>query len=357
MTERLLVLSQKEQWNHFFNKLPILQQDIYFTPDYYELYERNGDGKACCFIFESNNDTALYPFLINSVNQLGLLSQKEEYYDIEGAYGYNGVVSSSYKKKFIESFYKSFSEYCKDNNIIAEFVRFHPILQNHKFSENHMDVFFNRKTVYLNLEQSYDDLWKYSYSSINRNMIRKARKINLSIITDVTDEDYNDFFRLYTETMKKKSADEYYLFSQNYFWNLRNTLNENHRLMKVQYEGKTTCMIILMIKGIYAHYYLSALDYGKKSFGSNNYILDAAIKLAISKCCKNFHFGGGDSREEDNTLLKFKSSFSKTKAEFYIGRKIHNKKIYDKICTTWGNKFPVLKEKYKDIMLKYRKAN
>ena len=122
MKFEVLSLKDKKEWSALLSKLPIEQQDIYFTPEYYELYENNGDGKAQCFVFEENDEIALYPFLINSVNELGY-DLDNEYFDIQGAYGYNGIVSTTIDKDFINLFSKSFNIFCSNNNIIAEFQR------------------------------------------------------------------------------------------------------------------------------------------------------------------------------------------------------------------------------------------
>ncbi len=132
MNYKILDLSQKKEWKKYLELLLISQQDIYFTPEYYELYEKNGDGKVQCFIFKDNGDIALYPFLINSVNELGY-KLDNEFCDIQGAYGYNGIISSSYDMEFRRKFFDAFNEYWKGNNIIAEFMRFHPLLNNYKF--------------------------------------------------------------------------------------------------------------------------------------------------------------------------------------------------------------------------------
>ena len=86
MSYKILTLGEKEEWAKSLEKLPIDQQDIYYTPEYYALYEKNGDGQAICFVFEKDKDIALYPFLINSVNDLGY-ELDDEYFDIQGAYG------------------------------------------------------------------------------------------------------------------------------------------------------------------------------------------------------------------------------------------------------------------------------
>ena len=45
------------------------------------------------------------------------------------------------------------------------------------------------------------------------------------------------------------------------------------------------------------------------------------------------HYGGGTSSSEDDTLYLFKSKFSKnTKFEFWIGKKVWNEKIYERLC-------------------------
>ena len=58
MTYRVLTINEKEEWSRLLEKLPVDQQDIYYTPDYYKLYERNGDGTAMCFVYRSVDDIA-----------------------------------------------------------------------------------------------------------------------------------------------------------------------------------------------------------------------------------------------------------------------------------------------------------
>jgi len=140
---RLLSLSDEREWSAYLQKLPDCQRDVYYTPEYYRLYEKLGDGKLQCFVFMQDDKLALYPFLLNSVNNLGY-SFDMEYYDLQGAYGYNGVVSSSFDPDFIDAFYQAFDKWCIERNVIAEFTRFHPLLRNQCFSTRHMKIFFDR---------------------------------------------------------------------------------------------------------------------------------------------------------------------------------------------------------------------
>ena len=108
---RIFKTKDAKEWNELLSQLPIEQQDVYFTPEYYGLYEAYGDGEAICFVYQDREKIALYPFMKNSVNKLGYCLDGE-YYDIQGAYGYNGVVTNCKDGDFMADFWKAFDAYC-----------------------------------------------------------------------------------------------------------------------------------------------------------------------------------------------------------------------------------------------------
>ena len=45
------------------------------------------------------------------------------------------------------------------------------------------------------------------------------------------------------------------------------------------------------------------------------------------------HHGGGRSNDEEDALYKFKKQFGKnTQLDFYIGKKVWNREVYDRLC-------------------------
>lgn len=335
--------------------LQLPNNDIYFDENYLKIYENIGEGKLYFFNFEMAGLKAIYPFLVNSVNSLGYKLQSE-FYDIQGAYGYNGVLTNSYDKSFISAFYVSFEEYCAKNNIIAEFTRFHPLLRNHQFSEKHMEITFDRNTVALDLRKSYEDIWTNDYTSNNRNMIRKAHKFGYScdIIQEPSLSLINKFIMIYYGNMVKVKADDYYFFKRDYFINLFSNLKKYIYLLNVRNkDGRIQCSSIFFHYGPYFHYHLS----GRKEETDNsitNFILDEAVRLAITKGGKYFHFGGGRTGDENDSLLKFKGNFSKMRLPFYIGKRIYNKEIYNNVIRQWKIKYPEKIQKYGNRVLMYR---
>lgn len=337
MTEiTILTLQDSKLWHEKLHQLPKAQQDIYYTPEYYSLYQNYGDGKAMCFVFEEGGQLLLYPFLINSVNALGY-QLDAEYFDIQGAYGYNGVVSSSDAPDFIDNFYIAFDNWCLDNHVVAEFARFNPLLENVKLASPLMRTINSRMTVRLNLQLEIGDIWMNQLSTKNRNVIRKAEKEGVTVVES---DDYETFRQLYNGTMENVSAEEYYFFPESYFEEYKKTFKNLSILCLAIKDGKPIAGSMFMFSNDYAHYHLSARDKNYYKIAANNLILWYGIQKAKERGCKWFHFGGGTTGNEDDRLLHFKRTFSHDSGEFWIGKRVHNEKIYNTILEQWQWKHP-----------------
>ena len=348
----MLDLSDAVKWNRYLQRLSTGRQDIYFTPEYYKLYENLGDGNAKCFVFEKKEDIALYPFLINAVNDLGYDLDKE-YSDIQGAYGYNGIISSSNKSEFISSFYVAFDDFILKNNIIVEFTRFHPLLKNYKFSKGFMDISFDRKTLFIDLSRKYEDIFKTFQTTTRKQIKRCFHKYNLNvdiIENDVTHLDI--FYSIYEEAMDRVQSAEQLYFNIKYFNDL--ILNTKSALFISRYEGRPISAIIVFYNKKYVHGHLGGALTDYLYTSSLSLLYSEIIKFGIEKKCGLFHAGGGNTSSINDKLLQFKLNFSNSTADFYIGKKIHNKPVYNKVVKQWIERYPEKVEKYRGFLLKYR---
>lgn len=330
-------------------------KDIYYLDNYYLLFERANNGNYLCFKYCQKHYYAIYPFLLNKINDIGY-ELNDQYYDIQGAYGYNGVISNTNDPDFIKSFYDAFEQYCKENHIIAEFTRFHPLLENHKFSQNQIQLVLDRQTVVLDLGKKYDDIWKNEYSSKNRNMIRKAEKLGYTcdILFKPNKSDVCNFIDIYIDNMRAVNAESFYYFSESFFHDTFELLKEFTYLFNIRNRtDQLLCSSIVFKYDEFIHYHLS----GRSSDADNsvnNFLLDQVVKFGQKNNAKLFHLGGGRSGTADDTLLRFKMNFSKTTKAFYIGKKVHNQEAYDEVVRQWEAVYPEKKHKYKNHLLKYR---
>ena len=344
----MVIIEDVAMWRKKMQMLQSEQCDIYFSPEYYSLYQNYGDGEAQCFIFEKNGNIALYPFLKNPITTLGYQLDKE-YYDIQGAYGYNGLIASSDDDGFLADFWEEFDAYCQENDIVAEFMRFHPLLNNQRLASPQMKIYYSRHTVALDLTD--DDIWMHQISSKNRNMIRKAEKEGVTIVES---DDYETFRKLYDGTMSDLHAEDFYFFPPSYYEEYKQTFKDKSLLCLAILDGKVIAGSMFMFSDDYAHYHLSARDREYSRYAANNLILWYGIQKAKERGCKWFHFGGGTTGDDDDSLLKFKKEFSKTLCEFWIGKRVHNQAVYNQIVEQWKTKHPESYEHNRVKLLGYR---
>ena len=77
---------------------------------------------------------------------------KKIFYDLETPYGYGGPIANSNDREFINTGNEKFLEWVKDSNILAEFIRFHPLFNTNQYAHPSVKIIEDRTTCSLNLE-------------------------------------------------------------------------------------------------------------------------------------------------------------------------------------------------------------
>jgi len=354
MPSYILTLKERKTWSELLSKLPLDQQDLYYTPEYYELYENNGFGKAICFVFKIGKEIALYPFLMNSVNRLGF-KLENDYFDIQGAYGYNGVISSSYSTAFRMGFFNELKKYCVNNNIIAEFTRFNPLLYNHEFS-NYLEVVNINKDILLSLNNSEKDTWDNFYDRSVRKNVNKAIRNGLTVKQfngdEISDVWLSKFKEIYFSTLNRRKADTYYYFSNEYFSQWVQNMGKNSLFFfTIKSEKPISCELITY-KNYHAYSFLGGTLSEYFNLRPNDLLKHCIFNHLRKIGVKNICLGGGV--KEGDGIYKYKKSFSKNGSQkFYIGKHIYINEVYEDVCMQWENKYPQKRDYYSNFLLRY----
>ena len=351
-----LDLSNKSEWSDVISILPDIEQDVHLLPEYYQQNQVLGNGEPICFLYEKEGNIAIYPFLKNSVNDLNLGSLRENYFDIQGPSGYNGVATNSKSPDFIQDFSQAFTEYCLKNNIIAEFVRFNPILGNHKISGYIKPVKAN-KNIVVDLSLSEEDIWSLSFEHSVRKNVKKAQRNGLVVEcfrgSEIPDNWIDTFHSIYINTMKRQFADTTYFFSIDYFRSFKNTMPDNTLFFfTVKDEKAVSCELVTFNKKV-AYSFLGGTLSEYFSLRPNDILKYEAILQLKERGLDFYCLGGGQTI--DDGILKYKKGFCKNgEVDFFIGKKIHNKIIYEQVCENWETKYPEKNRIYYNMLLKYR---
>lgn len=310
--------------------------DIYFTKDYVKLNEIIENGEAKFFEVKSK-----YGHITHSAikREIHTTVDGEKYYDLISPYGYGGPVVHNYTdlNKIVAEFNECFRVYCHNNNIVSEFIRFHPLIQNQFDFKGLYDITYMRKTVGTDFKK-FDDTFQSEFSSSARRIIRKLlRNERISFRVHHGFENIKEFIEIYNITMNRQDANQFYYFNNEYFYALKDKLKENILTISVKLDDVIIAMGIFFLSDDVVHDHLNGTRPEYREFSPAYLLKYASMKWGVENGYSKIHYGGGVSNAEDDPVLHFKKRFSKhTEFDFYIGKKIWNEEVYDKLCKMRG---------------------
>jgi hypothetical protein len=319
-------------WDDLLAAMPVRQQDVYFGSAYLLLWQRNGDGRAHGAVFRHGKTRVLYPFLLRPLSEVAWLGDEwSDHSDIQTPYGYGGplVSRASGDERGLRLFRQAFAEWCREHNVVSEFVRFHPLLDTHLGMEPFLDVRRANTTVWCRTDCTTGERLQ-NLSSSTRRGVRKARAAGLEPRVEDDPGAYREFATLYRATMERRGASPYYLFEDRYFEDFRELLGPAQSLLTVRHEGKLAAGAVFMRSQPFIHYHLGASDADLLPMRPNNLLFFEAMTWGCSRGQVAMHLGGGYQAGDD--LFRFKSGFSPLRASFYVGRAVHDAEAYEFAC-------------------------
>ncbi len=318
---RLIGLNESEQWDAIVRSFE--EFDVYYLSGYVKAFHIHGDGDPYLLYYEDNGLRAIYVYMRRPTALPGV-------YDSVTPYGYGGVLfEGETSETNLQAFWKEYLETMKEEGVVDNFVRYHPVLGNAVPMKNISAVIDLGKTVAFDLT-SPEVIWENIISK-NRNMIRKAEKNGIGIKHGKDLELFKDFRRIYNATMDKDNAEEYYYFGEQFYESIHNDLHDNYEMFYAVLNGEIIAMSIMLFGNKQMHYHLSGSMIEYRNLAPSNLLLYKAALWGCEQGCKTFHLGGGVGSGEDN-LYKFKAAFNKNSDyQFSIGKEIFDHEKYDEL--------------------------
>lgn len=310
-------------------------ESIYWNKNWNELQSVKEKGKAVEYMFEDENGKIIYPFIMRPANKVNQIL----YYDLVTARGQGGpriLKVSKNKENLIKNFELEFQKYCDEKNVVAEYIRFDPWIENfHDFSSIY--EIFSDGNIYCN--DLKEDFFVNQYSSSVRNMVRKGEKSGIEVKFDFTGETIEKFLELYNYTAEKYNISDYYKIDEKFIKEYFKNLKDSVFIANAYYQNKVVSSAIMLIGKDIVHFHFSATNPEFRKLQPNTYLL-YKVELYAQKIGKSlFDFGRAS---KGSSLEKFKFDFINKKEEriykYNVGVKIRNKDIYNKLVQLRGEK-------------------
>ncbi|MBK34508.1 MAG: hypothetical protein CME26_03130 [Gemmatimonadetes bacterium] len=338
------------QWTETLSRFDVDVQDIYFRPEYVSLHAHTGEGRL--YIYEEGGDSWIYPMLVRPIDRVGHKSIENNWFDIETPYGYGGPISTTKDPVFLEKAHDAFDTWCRDRGIVAEFLRFHPLIRNEGLANPKVERVHDRSTFSIDLAALGPD--EMAFASRARNSIRRARKLGLQVVACRDEEDLERFRSLYRITMDRKDADSFYQFDDRYFCGLNDLIHRRGYLLTAQIEGTWVAAGVFLRGERILHYHLSASSREIYVPGATNLLLYEAAQLGREAGLSALHLGGGLTGRSDDSLAGFKQSMSNASHDFVFGKRVHDPDSYDVLRRIWNEQHTDLKDEAGSRVLFYR---
>ena len=99
-------LIEENEWKSLLNEFSGKFSDVYFTPEYSQLYQfGTKEGGVKCLKFENDEGIAIYPCLERDIPLV--LTDGKHMKDIITLYGYGGPILTNFSSEFVKSFNKA----------------------------------------------------------------------------------------------------------------------------------------------------------------------------------------------------------------------------------------------------------
>lgn len=327
----LVTIDESEKWDAIAKSFK--NHDVYYLSSYVKGLQIHEHDMPILFYFENDETRAFNVVIKRDIAKdnkfKGRLCEKK-YYDIITPYGYGGfLVQESISKSSMEQLDNDYKKLCMENGIISEFVRFHPILQNADIFQGMYNEKMLGETVTMNLD-TREQIWD-NMASTCRNRIRKSLKEGVEVYWGRSPELYREFLKIYSTTMDRKNATDFYYFEDDYFNSIMNDLRYHSIIFYALYQGQIISMAIIMFCNTQMHYHLGGSYREYQNLAPANQIFYEAACWGSENGFLTFHLGGGLGCQDDN-LYRFKKTFNKnSNTVFSIGNKIFDEEKYKEL--------------------------
>lgn len=276
------------------------------------------------YLFNSDIGTIRYRFfkrIAGFVNGI-------QYYDIASYRGAEGPyiekVKSGKVEELLSAFRETFTDYCENNNIIAEFAKIDPWDEYAAFTKKILNAEYYGNFYCNDLTR---DFYSLDYNRRAKRSIRKAHDMGVTVKVDYMGETISDFVRLYRNTEKKYHTSNYYNFSEEDIKQYFDLLKGRCFLINAVVNKEIVTSVLVAYSQEIMHYLYLGNNPDYLAYQGNSLLTYEAALIGQRLGVKIFDMGGG---VPGGNIEGFKRNFISNDGvwEYYAVKKVWNQEIY-----------------------------
>lgn len=313
---------ESDEWSRCL--AAIERYDFYHTYSYHEL-SNAGEGEFPLMLcMEQGTQKLALPLIIRDVKG------DKKLRDATSVYGYAGPISShdSIDAELLRSFGRFLREEMSKRNVVSVFSRMHPLFETHNCLQGIGELHHCGHTISIDLSVPEDEQVR-QYSSNHRRGIKKLQRAGVVCERSSAAADFEAFKELYSQSMKRVNAADYYFFDDRYFANLMDAKDYSMNLFVCRDGSSVLAAGLFSSCGGIVQYHLGATATEFLALAPSKLMFHMVRQWATGTDHRFFHLGGGVGGRNDS-LFAFKNGFAKNGVrDFRIWKWIVDREKYD----------------------------
>jgi hypothetical protein len=311
-------------------------RDLFFDQSYGRTYETIGDGECEVFKFQHSKGTVKHTFI---KREIAVKIDGETYYDLATPFMYGGPIISDCSEgdrwELVDEFQWAFQSYCEENNIICEFVRFHPVHSNILDFVGYYDIDYVGEGFATDLA-SFRSPEHVEFSEPTRSMIRSALCSGVEYSVSSEREQFDKFKRFYFALAKHTNGQGAKDTDEPFFNKCMESLGDKLVVVEATYKRITIGMSLNFTedKEIYCHSSLALPEF--ESLNPRHVMQYGMTRWGKTHGFEMVHLGGASAKDVEGELYLYKKQFAlNTSFRQCVGRKVWNPEVYRKVCAAF----------------------
>ncbi len=333
MTSIQFVHPESHLWQECLAEMP---HDFYHMPGYVRLCAECEGGSAQAFVASDGEHRFFVPLVVRPIDPDGAAGGM--LYDATSPYGYPspllaGGESQEKRTAFLDRALESLLAALRERRVVSLYLRLHPLLPLPREPFCRQGTLVRHgETVFVDLTESEQEWWRQTRAQ-HRNHINRAVRLGYVAEMDEHWSRLDQFFDLYTDTMRRVNAHPDYFFSREYFHQLKDALGDKLHLGIVRIGNELVCAgLFSEVCGI-VQFHLAGRREETTSPAPMKLLTHFVRCWAKGRGNRVFHLGGGLGARRDS-LFFFKSGFSNACGEFLTWRAVVDADAYQALVAS-----------------------
>jgi hypothetical protein len=250
-------------------------------------------------------------------------------YDVEPVMGYAGLLTNTDDPGFLARALDAYSAACRDLGVVAELIRFNPVLEDHQpfVGQPSVTVLAAKAVVVCHCSEDTDEVLAGFSASRRKLVTRMAGRLTARLLDKA--HEIPLFRGLYDAAMVRLDTDGRWRFGDSFYDGV--VANPRYAFVSVWKDERLLAACLIGCRPPVAHYVIAANTEDYVEGAGERLIFEAALEAA-RRGCDQLILGGGVTGAADDGLLVFKKRFAPETRTFHIGKMVHDEANYSALC-------------------------